>query len=73
MNVLYIEAFAIKLAAAVALFFLAVWTIQQRKYPWNIIVPLLWVLLVAGWAVYGCTPQQSASFMPMMSLATSDK
>jgi len=52
MNVLYIEAFAIKLAAAVALFFLAVRTIQQRQYPWNLIVPLLWVLLMAGWAAY---------------------
>ena len=40
MNVLFIKAFAIKLAAAVALFFLAVQTIQQHQYPWNIIVPL---------------------------------
>jgi len=63
MNVLYIEAFAIKLAAAVALFFLAIRTIQQRQYPWNIIVPLLWVLLMGGWAVYGCTAQQRASFI----------
>ena len=73
MNVLYIEAFSIKLAGAVALFFLAVLFIQQRQYPWNIIVPLLWVLLMAGWAVYGCTAQQRVSFILMKSLATSDK